>query len=358
MADNEELNEVCGNEVTVTLNILYQQNQVKIGAVTAERIPAPVNATSPAELPDHYVISALEFVDNNQLSVLDSFLTQVGGADVVISENNLASLSKQLGKKFHFLLENRGVTARSVRKAIFTVKNDTFSTLKRLAPSSLSIVHKVESELTSCYDGLESILTLLNLRSMTKSVFNVRLGSLEEHMRLDSAAMEAINLLPSASLTVDLQALAPMASSPMHSPYSSLFSFLNRCKTKMGSRLLQRYLRLPLRDVQAIKTRQDMTQLLSLMHVARDTLREGPLKSIPDLEAVVGKMRRQSAGLEELFRLYLFVRSLPNVTQVLRQLQEEVEARMQTDGSEAHEVSACSTSPPFDPVSPSPLSSL
>eukprot|EP01031_Cornospumella_fuschlensis_P031007 gene31007-37474_t len=354
MADNEELENVGDNYVTVALSIVYQQNQVKIGAVTGERIAAPVSAASPAEIPDHYVVSALEFVDNNQLSVLDSFLTQVGCADVVVSENNLAALSKQLGKKFHALLENRGVTARSMRKSLFSVKGDTFGSLKRLAPSSLSIVHKIESELPSCHDGMESIMTLLNLRNMPKSVFDVRLGSLDEHMRLDSAAMEAINLLPSASLTVDLQALAPMASSQSHSPYSSLFSFLNRCKTKMGSRLLQRFLRLPLRDAQAIRARQDMTQLLSLLHVSRDALREGPLKSLPDLEGVVSKMRRQSAGLDELFRLYLFVRSLPNVTQALQQLREEAETRMQA----GQEGATCSASPPFDPLSPPLLSGL
>lgn len=51
------------------------------------------------------------------------------------------------------------------------------------------------------------------------------LGSLTQHMRLDSAAANAINLFPKAD-------------DP--SPYGSLYGLLNRCKTKMGQRLLER----------------------------------------------------------------------------------------------------------------------
>jgi DNA mismatch repair ATPase MutS len=50
-------------------------------------------------------------------------------------------------------------------------------------------------------------------------------GSLRAYMRLDSAAAAAINLFPRTD-------------DP--SQYGSLFGVLNRCKTKMGTRLLDR----------------------------------------------------------------------------------------------------------------------
>lgn len=50
-------------------------------------------------------------------------------------------------------------------------------------------------------------------------------GSLNKYMRLDSSAANAINLFPKAD-------------DP--SPYASLYGLLNRCKTKMGQRLLER----------------------------------------------------------------------------------------------------------------------
>lgn len=55
--------------------------------------------------------------------------------------------------------------------------------------------------------------------------YRLHLGSLTQYMRLDSAAVEAVNLLPR----------------PDHpSQFGSLFGVLNRCKTKMGQRLLER----------------------------------------------------------------------------------------------------------------------
>jgi len=56
-------------------------------------------------------------------------------------------------------------------------------------------------------------------------VVELKLGYLDAFMRLDSAAAEAVNLL--------LKADHP-------SQYGSLFGVLNRCRTSMGSRLLDR----------------------------------------------------------------------------------------------------------------------
>lgn len=51
-------------------------------------------------------------------------------------------------------------------------------------------------------------------------------GSLDVYMKLDSKAADAINLFPK---------------SDDPSVYGSLYGLLNRCKTKMGQRLLDRY---------------------------------------------------------------------------------------------------------------------
>ena len=69
----------------------------------------------------------------------------------------------------------------------------------------------------------------LNDASEEDGVYSLRLGSLNHFMRLDSAAVEAVNLLPR----------------PDHpSPLGSIYGVLNRCKTKMGQRLLDRYMNL------------------------------------------------------------------------------------------------------------------
>jgi DNA mismatch repair protein MSH2 len=93
--------------------------------------------------------------------------------------------------------------------------------------------------------------------------YSLAFGSLSAFMRLDSAAAAAINLFPRPD-------------DP--SPHGSLFGILNRCKTKMGTRLLERWLRQPLLDCEAIERRLDMVQLLKDSTMARNGLTDSALK--------------------------------------------------------------------------------
>jgi len=113
------------------------------------------------------------------------------------------------------------------------------------------------------------------------SVCELRLGRLESCMRLDSAAADAIMLLP------DKKAPAQ--------PFASLFGVLNHCKTAMGTRLLESWLRQPLVDRAALSARHDLVGCLKEGAVLRGALTEA-MKQTPDLEAAVTKMRRTDKG--------------------------------------------------------------
>jgi DNA mismatch repair protein MSH2 len=104
--------------------------------------------------------------------------------------------------------------------------------------------------------------------------YSLSFGSLDSFMRLDSAAAEAVNLLPR----------------PDHpSSYGSLFGILNRCKSKMGSRMLERWLRQPLTDHEEINRRLDFVEALKDCTVSRNRLIEGPLKGLPDLDSICSR---------------------------------------------------------------------
>jgi DNA mismatch repair protein MSH2 len=72
----------------------------------------------------------------------------------------------------------------------------------------------------------------------------------------------------------------------------------------------------------------------------RNELRDGPLKAVPDLDAVIHKMHRPSAGLDEVFRLYLFVRSIPSMTASLQGLVETITTQHLEEGGAPEEVPA------------------
>jgi DNA mismatch repair protein MSH2 len=72
----------------------------------------------------------------------------------------------------------------------------------------------------------------------------------------------------------------------------------------------------------------------------RNELRDGPLKAVPDLDAVIHKMHRPSAGLDEVFRLYLFVRSIPSMTASLQGLVETITTHHLEEGGAPEKVPA------------------
>ena len=109
----------------------------------------------------------------------------------------------------------------------------------------------------ACIDVLVKQLELRDGDEETSGAFTFDIGSLARYMRIDSAAAEAVNLLPK----------------PDHpSQYGSIFGVLNRCKSKMGSRLLERWLRQPLLDRKEIDARLDCVELLRESAAARDSL--------------------------------------------------------------------------------------
>ena len=137
--------------------------------------------------------------------------------------------------------------------------------------------------------------------SSSGSFHSLHCGSLSNYLMLDSRAADALSLLPAKQSS---------------STYDSIFSVLNRCRTKMGQRLLERWLRQPLVDTAQINRRLDVVQVLRDAAGARNRL-EICLKSIPDAEAAMSRLQKSSAGLGEVYRLCQLAKAVPNVISAL-----------------------------------------
>ena len=79
-------------------------------------------------------------------------------------------------------------------------------------------------------------------------------------------------------------------------------------------------------DIVEINRRLDVVEVMFTHPAYRNKLRDGPLKSVPDLDAVISKVSKKNAGLGELYRLYLFVQSIPILFAILDELQSTCEA--------------------------------
>lgn len=198
------------------------------------------------------------------------------GSCILYLSDEHEELNRGDGKKLNNLCESRDVERVYVKKSIFAKKAEIASTIFKLCGKQTHVTNVAETERPLGYSCIECLSTSLRLLDDDDSFgkYDLRLGSLSKFMRLDSAAAEAINLLPK---------------SDHPSQFGSVFGVLNRCKTKMGSRLLERWLRQPLIDDVEINARLDTVEVLKLSTAYRNKLCDGPLRNIPDLDSVVAK---------------------------------------------------------------------
>jgi DNA mismatch repair protein MSH2 len=113
-------------------------------------------------------------------------------------------------------------------------------------------------------------------------------AALDEFMRLDSAAVSALNLLPSQRIKV-------VASSPKLSSVHCIASM--GCWSKGGARVLQRWILQPLMDVNELSKRQDLVELFVEDPVLRSDLKGIMVRRVTPLCFCVSVCVREWASL-------------------------------------------------------------
>lgn len=220
---------IIGSKQCIAVNISKKANSRRIGAAVLKR----VNRSS-MEDEVSFNLQLFEFFeDNDHFSSLDSLLVQFGSSVLYLPEE-LEQAGKGDGRKVSNILFGKDVEVVYCKKSAYSrpsgAAGGTTPHLLRLShPSSEPIANLAESEVPLAYTCVECLVNSLRLLEL-EEVFGkvvVQISSLGTYMRLDSAAAEAVNLLPKADHP---------------SQFGSIFGVLNRCKSKMGTRLLERYI--------------------------------------------------------------------------------------------------------------------
>lgn len=131
---------------------------------------------------------------------------------------------------------------------------------------------------------------------------------LSQFMKLDAAALKALNLMPGAR---------------DGSKTMSLYGLLNHCKTPVGSRLLSQWLKQPLMNKDEIEKRQQLVEAFVNDTELRQTMQEEHLKSVPDLYRLAKRFQRNKANLEDVVRAYQVVIRLPGFLGTLEGVMDE-----------------------------------
>ena len=213
-------------------------------------------------------------------------------------------------QKLRSMIERCGCVITEVRRGLF-VNKSVEEDILRLLPSSQQATLTSNLNKKLAMTSASALISYLNLLGDESNFGKFTLCShdLSEYLRMDNAALRALNLFPD-----------PQGQASGTNKGASLFGLLNHCKTAQGIRMLNQWLKQPLVNLHAIQNRQSMLSILLDDPEARHRLQDDFLKYMPDMLRIGKRFQRGVATLEDVVRCYQAVIKIPDLTQVLRSI--------------------------------------
>lgn len=266
-------NDMQDTPVTVALFPIFRENQCTVGMSFVDMTKRKLGMA--------------EFLDDSQFTNVESLLVALGCKECLLPmESGKASELKNL----HEALSRCGVLLTERKKSEFKSR-DLVQDLSRIIRGSIEPVRDLLSDFEFALGALGALLSYAELLADDSNYgnYSIQKYNLDSYMRLDSAAMRALNVVENKT---DLN------------KNFSLFGLMNRtCTAGMGKRLLNRWLKQPLLDVNEINCRLDLVQAFVEDAELRQGLRQH-LKRISDVERLTHNLRKKTANLQPVIKLY------------------------------------------------------
>lgn len=234
------------------------------------------------------------FSDSSELNNLETLLVQLAPSTCFLPKDLGQEPYVGDAKKIHALLQTQQVENVCIKKHAFKDAN-VEANLERLCGAAFVAAHKADADMQLAMGSLACLIDALGMMSDADSFgcYTATIGNLSSVMQLDSSAIWSLNLLPDPSVKGVLRFSG------------SVLDILNRGKTPMGRRLLERWIRQPLLDVPAIEARQNVVQVFVDDASLRMELLDECMKSLPDLERLsVILEKKKSAKIGDLVNVY------------------------------------------------------
>lgn len=250
-----------------------------------------------------------EFLDNDLYSNFESLLIQLGVKECILQFDKADKDKDPELAKLRQIIDNVGVAISERPAGDFGIK-DIEQDLARLLKDERSATLLPQTELKLAMGSAAALIKYLGIMQDSSNFgqFQLYQHDLSHYMKLDAAALKALNLMPGARDGAKTM---------------SVYGLLNHCRTPVGSRLLSQWLKQPLMDKAEIEKRQQLVEAFVNDTELRQTMQEEHLKSVPDLYRLANRFQREKANLEDVVRAYQVVIRLPGFLGTLEGVMDE-----------------------------------
>lgn len=250
-----------------------------------------------------------EFLDNDLYSNFEALLIQLGIKECLVQFDKAEKDKDPELTKLKQIVDNCGVAMAERPAGDFGTK-DIEQDLARLLKDERSATLLPQTDLKLAMGSAAALIKYLSVMQDPSNFGQYQLyqHDLSHFMKLDAAALKALNLMPGVR---------------DGSKTMSLFGLLNHCRTPVGSRLLSQWLKQPLMNKDEIEKRQQLVEAFVDDTELRQTMQEQHLKSVPDLYRLAKRFQRNKANLEDVVRAYQVVIRLPGFLGTLEGIMDE-----------------------------------
>ncbi|KAL6605945.1 hypothetical protein ACP70R_041598 [Stipagrostis hirtigluma subsp. patula] len=254
-----------------------------------------------------------EFPEDSRFTNVESALVALGCKECLLPADYEKSIDLH---PLRDAISNCNVLLTERKKADFKSR-DLVQDLGRIIRGPIEPVRDLVSQFDYALGALGALLSYAELLADDTNYGNYTIEkyNLDCYMRLDSAAVRALNI---AEGKTDVN------------KNFSLFGLMNRTFTVgMGKRLLNRWLKQPLLDVNEINNRLDIVQAFVEDPELHQGLRQ-QLKRISDIDRLSHSLRRKSANLQPVVKLYQSCNVISCIKDILQQYNGQFSALIRT----------------------------
>ncbi|BAS93104.1 DNA mismatch repair protein MSH2 [Oryza sativa Japonica Group] len=292
-------NDMQDSPVTVALFPVFQEGQLYVGLSFVDLTNRKLGLS--------------EFPEDSRFTNVESALVALGCKECLLPADCEKSIDL---KPLQDAITNCNVLLTERKKVEFKSR-DLVQDLGRIIRGPVEPVRDLVSQFDYALGALGALVSYAELLADDTNYGNYTIEkySLDRYMRLDSAAVRALNI---AEAKTDVN------------KNFSLFGLMNRtCTVGMGKRLLNRWLKQPLLDVNEINNRLDMVQAF----VEDPELRQGlryQLKRMSDIDRLTHALRKRTANLQPVVKLYQSCIRVSYIKNVLQQYDGSFSALIRT----------------------------
>ncbi|MGJ0829749.1 DNA mismatch repair protein MutS [[Clostridium] innocuum] len=233
------------------------------------------------------------------------------GLAVILCEMTTGELRAQLIDK-HVMAIQKVLLGNNVREIVIQEKFDKKIVKMIEEMQTITVSYHNDNALKEEYrhllNGIED--------DRVETAFGVLTNYLDETQKRNMAHLSAVEMVyENDFLQMDFstkQNLELTSSLRSNSRSQTLWSFLDKCRSSMGSRLLKKWIEYPLVDTAMINRRLDAVEYLNDNFITKDELREH-LGFVYDMERLSARVAYGSANPRDILRLIKTLEHTPQI---------------------------------------------